>query len=489
MATRTHIGVTTEPSVQSAPSSQSVPSGLFQLVGVTMKGPLNFNGILRNIKQYTDLFGDRSPFETCYETARTYFQEGGSELMVTRVVGATATNGSVTLQDAGETPVDVMTIEIIDPGAHSSNFQAIVSTNQDNTFNLTVLDNATGRVIVTFQNNESVTDLSSQAIGNDYVKITHLGESNNPAAGAFNFTAGTDGRNDVGGINAADYGTALAAHKAVRSAVSVGAPGQHPTIIAPVLGEHCANTNKIGLLDVPPGTTIEEAKLIGEELLGSAYSSYLSMPLYPAIHVPDGNDKTRVASPIGYAAAKRSQVHRTLSYANAVAGPSVASVWNFKPSVRLDEDDINDLNQSGINAIQSGSGAPFLNNWSSLSNEPGLFDLNVRDTMNNLTVAFEAGFKRLLWRPNDGRDNLRAEAQSIVDGIMAPLVSGGYLFPTQDGEGNYMDNGYSVAIEDIRTSGQAAPYDRVQVAVAVKLSPTLRHIHVPIRNVDLRSAL
>lgn len=486
MQQRSHIGVTTETSVQSAPTSQSVPSGLFQAVGITVKGPLNYPRVIRNLAQYVDLFGGRAPYDTLYDTVRTYFQEGGAELAVTRVVGSAATNGAVTLTDGAAIPTNVATVQVIDPGPHSANYRAIVTHNTDNTFNLTVLDSTTNRVIEAFQRAESTADLVSLALGNENVKIGGLAPTLRPAAGVFNLTAGTDDRT---GIVANTYATSLAAHKGIRPGVVVGCPGQHPLVIADILGEHCATTSKIGLLEVPPNSSIAEAKSIGNTLLGGNYSSYLSMPLYPAIRIPDGNDRTRTTSPIGYAAAKRSLVHRESSYAQAVAGPKVASVWNFTPTVRLSEEDINELNQSGINAIQTGTGAPFLNNWSSLSTEPGLFDLNVRDCLNNLTIQFNDAFEALIWRPNDGRDNLRAEAQAIVDGIMEPLVRGSYLFPTQDIEGNFRDNGYSVTVEDIRTSGQAAPYDRVQIAVAIKLSPTLRHIHVPIRNVDLRSAL
>ena len=233
-----------------------------------------------------------------------------------------------------------------------------------------------------------------------------------------------------------------------------------------------------------------EAKALGEELLGKVpYASYLSMPLYPAIRVPDGSDRTRTVGPAGYVAAHRSVTHRKYSYAAAVAGPRVKTLWNFAPVSRLSEDDVNDANRSGINAIQSNTGVPYLNNWSSLSDEPGLFDLNVQDALNNLTVQLKAGMQELIWRPNDGRDILTSAARSVVDTVMAPLVEGGWLFPSRDGDGSFMDSGYTVTVEDIRASDQGSPYDSMTVAVGVKLSPTLRHIHIPIRKVDLRQGL
>src|SRR5699024_8470689 len=106
---------------------------------------------------YTQIYGGRAPYETCYDTVRTFFQEGGAEVVVTRVVGDAATNGSVTIPSADETPVDSIAVEIMDPGAHSSGYQAVVTHNTDtaNTFNLQILDGATGRVIAYFQRAES----------------------------------------------------------------------------------------------------------------------------------------------------------------------------------------------------------------------------------------------------------------------------------------------------------------------------------------------
>lgn len=485
---RSHIGVTTEVSVQSSPVNSSVPSGRFQVAGISVKGPLNSPTIIRSITQYQQIFGARAPYETLYDTIRTFFQEGGAEVVVTRVVGPAATNGSVTLVSGDETPVDSVSVEITDPGAHSSDYVAVITHNTDAaaTFNLQILDSATNRVIAYFQRAESPSDLVSLAMGNDYVIIRALGQVK-PAAGTFNLSAGTDDRE---GITAATFGEALDAHKGVISGVAVAIPGQDPRIIAPVLGEHCANTGKIGLLEVPAGMPFEEALTVGDDLLGKTpYGSYLSMPLFPAIRVPDGSDRTRTVGPAGYVAAHRSVTHRQYSFAAAVAGPRTKTLWNFAPVLRLSSEDVNTANQRGINAIQSNTGVPYLNNWSSLSDEPGLYDLNIQDCLNNLTVQLKAGLQELIWRPNDGRDILTSAARAVVDTVMAPLVEGGWLYPTQDGDGSYRDAGYSVTVEDIRNSGQGAPYDSMVVSVGVKLSPTLRHIHVPIRKVDLRQGL
>lgn len=480
---RSHIGVTTDVSVQSSPSSDSVPSGRLQLAGLTAKGPQNYSGLIRNINQYQQIFGGRTPFETLYDTVQTFFAEGGSELNVTRVVGPAASNGSVTLESAGETPEGVLTIEVLDAGAHSSEFRAIVTANTDNTFNVSVVDSSNNRVIAAFQRYNSPAELAIEASGNESVKVTTLGPTASPAPGQFNFSPGSDDRS---GVTSQSYIDALNAHKGIRAGVAVAIPGQPADTIASGLGEHCSNKLKIGLLAAPLDATIEEAVALGDSLADVSYGAYLSAPLFPAIRVPDGADRTRTTSAIGYVAAHRSRVHRFGSYADAIAGPKVKALQNFAVVTKLDEEDINYLKDHNINGIVTPfTGAPYIYNWASLSKETGLYHLNVQDALNNLTVQVKAGLAPLIWESNDGREALSAQVHGIIAGIMQPLVDKAKLFPSEGPDRERLDDGYRVAIEDIRTSGQNAPYDELTVELSVKLSPTLTHIHVPIRKVDV----
>lgn len=490
---RSYIGVTTDVSVQSSPINSSVPSGRFQIAGLTVKGPLYSERVVRSITEYTAIYGERAPYDTLYDTARLFFQEGGAELIVTRVVGPNATNGFATLRSVapeGGTATDVATIQIKDPGEHSAAYQAIVTHNNDTagTFNLSIVDGK--RVIAAFQRAESIADLLSLAMGNPDVEILAApGGEAKPAATAFTFTAGNDNREQ---IEPAHYVAALDNHKAVRAGVAVAIPGQLPSAIAQGLANHCAAHGKIGILEIPAGYTIGEASTEAGAVFGKiANSSYVSMPFYPALRIPDGADRSRTVGPAGYVAAHRSVTHRQLSYAAAVAGSRTRSKWSVQPVTRLSEEDTNELNNAGVNAIQTNTGVPFINNWSSLSEEPGLYDLNVQDALNNLTVLLQDGLSDLIWRPNEGREALRASAGAIVDSIMQPLSEGGYLFPTRDAEGNFADNGYSCDVEDLSAPNntQVAPYDQMVVNVGIRLSPVLRHVHVPIRKVDLRQGL
>lgn len=484
MATRTPIGVTTEVSIQSAPTSQTVPSGRAQFLGVTAKGPLNYGHTIRSIDEYTRLFGGRTAFGTLYDSLRLFFQEGGAEAFVTRVVGPAASNGSVTLSTADESPVETITVEVIDPGEHSADYVATVSAAGAG-FDLSITDKNTGRVIANFPSVESPADLANMAIGHNSVIVKDLGSGANPAAGVFPLSGGAD---DRASITVEHYAAAADAHKAVPAGVGMAAPGMLASVAASVLGQHADEHGKIFVTALSATATLDEAVSAGESLLGSPSGRSVGV-FYPHVRIPDTNQRTRTIGPEAYVLAARSVTHRVDSPAKAPAGIGSKILWATAPVRVLDEDDINTLDRAGVNGIHTTGGTSFLDNWRSLHTDPTLSKLNDTDALNQITIAIRAGLRPLVWRANEGRERIRGEATAIVDTVLQPYVAGGYLFPTTDSEGNETNPGYSVRVEDIVTSGQNSPYDELRVDVAVKLSPTIRHIHVPIRSVDLRSNL
>ena len=478
------VGVSYNVTVQSSPSLQAGSSARAQFVGVTEKGPLNYPTVIRSLTQYEQVFGARTSYETLYDSVRLFLEEqaGAGECYITRVVGANATNGSVTLLDASETPVETITVEVVDPGAHSADYVAVVS-NAANGFNLSVVDNTTGRVIASFEGATDPADLTNLALGNRDVIVRDLGAGTNPAVGTFPLSAGNDDRDT---ITAETYVTALDAHKSVPAGVGVAAPGQLASAIAAGAGAHCHNVGKIFFTSPAQGATLSEAKAVGDALTGSAYGQYIGV-VYPHLRVPDSSSRTRVVSPEGYVLAARAVAHRTKSYAAAPAGAARKTTWVTSPVRVLDEADINQLNTSQVNGILSEGGRHYLYNYVSLATDPNLYNLNDTDALNNLRINLDRAFRgdEILFEPN-GRPVLATRIQGHVAAEMASLAEGGYLAPRLDADGNQLDPGYTVSVEDIVTSGQSAPYDQLHVQVDVRFRPTLRHIVLSLRKLDFR---
>ena len=87
----TRIGVNTATAIQSSRSNPGTPSGRYQIAGVTAQGPTG-SRVVRSLGEFVSVYGPRTAYSThMYDAAALFFSEGGSELVVTRVVGPAAT--------------------------------------------------------------------------------------------------------------------------------------------------------------------------------------------------------------------------------------------------------------------------------------------------------------------------------------------------------------------------------------------------------------
>lgn len=127
------IGVEITTSLRSGPSNPGRGSGRLHIPAVTEKGPVGTTPIVRSLAQYESIFGGRTAYSSAaYDTARLFWEEGGSELAVTRVVGPNAAVGSITLNDRAATPLPTLRVDAVDPGAHSSTTSVQVVANGSN---------------------------------------------------------------------------------------------------------------------------------------------------------------------------------------------------------------------------------------------------------------------------------------------------------------------------------------------------------------------
>ena len=474
------VGVEYVITAQSSPALSNTVSARAQFVGITAKGPLNYGQPVGSYDQFVRLFGGRAPFETLSTDVKLFFEEqgGAGEIYVTRVVGDAATNGSVTLQDGATTPADTLTVETTEPGSHSSDYAVIVSTATTGGVTLTVVEQTTGRVLAAFDGTTPA-ELVERSLGNANVVIRSLGNENLPAAGTFPLSGGTDDRDTV---TSTHYVAALDAHKSVPAGVAVLVPGQSPANVASGVAAHCHNRHKVALLDVPKGSSIDQAKAIGDDLLGDPYMQYVGV-FYPHLRTQDN----WVAGASAYAAAARATTHRTKSPAAAPAGAARKTTAVSAPLVALDEDDINNLNTSRVNGVLSEGGRHYLYNYVTPSSDAALFNLNDTDAANAIASSLDSAFRsdEILFEPN-GRPELLTRIRGHIETVLNRYYEDGYLQPRLDADGNVIDTGYVASIENVVESSQGAPYDQLHVQLDVRFRPTLRHISMSVRRLEFR---
>lgn len=102
-----------------------LPTGIGGIVGITPMGPANKGVRVNSLSQYERVFGGPSPETFMYEAAQGFFENGGSDLFVSRVIANDGTNtaASATITD-GTTAA--LTATAVGPGVRYNGLRVII---------------------------------------------------------------------------------------------------------------------------------------------------------------------------------------------------------------------------------------------------------------------------------------------------------------------------------------------------------------------------
>jgi hypothetical protein len=475
------IGVQVTTKLSSGPSNTGTQSGRLHVAGLTEFGPVGKGVVVDSIAKFIAIFGDRTAYSSnMFDTARMYFEEGGNELVVSRVVGGAATKGALTLKDSAD--VNTVKIEAADPGAHSTGFTVQVATN-GSTFDVTLRRD--GQVIATYPGLTSPADFVQKAATNPFVTVTSLGSAtatpgDNPKTLAA--TALAAGSDDRAAVTTANVIAALDAGTGAEGG-AVAAPGYSVSQIGSLLLAHAAATGKIALLALPATATPAEAETAAASLAADPNGAYGGI-FYPHLIIPDGG-ATRTISPEGYVAAVRARAHRDVGFWQAPAGDRARTRWVLGTSTTIDTDLNDTLADAMVNGIVTTGAKTRLYGWSSLAaDREGLGLLTARDALNNLTLSVKTVLEPFVFDVNDSKGHLRSYIESAVVGVLDPIAKrNGFYALTVDGQD--VDPGYRVSVDTSLNPITLQAENKVVVAISVRLSPIAQLIQVEIIKVPL----
>ncbi|MFT4471701.1 hypothetical protein ACMX2H_17510 [Arthrobacter sulfonylureivorans] len=480
-----NIGVEVVTSLRSGPTNQGTPSGALHIAGLTEKGPASGATLVRSMAEFEQVFGGRTAYASnVYDTARLFFEEGGSQLHVSRVVGPAATAGSLALLDSAASPAETILVEAIAPGAYSTSLTVEVVAAEDA---FTVVVRSGGSIVHQWRDLQSPAELVEAAAGSKFIKVTDSGSetaapANNPASRAETpLGAGSDDRVAVttehvlAALDAA--GTVAAAGGAV------ALPGYSADLVGTGLLAHAKSRGKLAVLAMHKDATLAEAAEQAERLMLTGNGDAGGI-FYPHLVIPDGSG-TRTVSPEGYVAAVRARTHTSTGPWQPPAGDRALTQWATGTNVPVDTALNNQLNAAHVNGIVTTGARVRLYNWSSLSvDRDNLAMLTARDTLNNLTLQVKEALEEFTWSTADPRGQLRSKIESAVVGIVDPIAKAGGLYPRVV-NGEEADPGYLVSVDDTSAIGA----NELQVTVAVRLAPTVQLIKAEIIKVALAAAV
>lgn len=480
-------GVTITTAIRTGAASPVQPAGaqLF-LAGITERGPAGVPVRCRGMAEYVAGFGDRTSYGTLYDAARTYFEEGGVQAFITRVVGTAATKGSVTLVDrAAVTPVSTLKIEAANVGAWSTRVTVTV-TDGSATGRYSIRILLDGAEVETYLDLSSPADAVGKLAASRYVRgidqsSATVAPNNNPAnVTAVAVTAGDD---DRATLVADDMVTALATFGPEYGDGSVALPGYTVSQVGAGILTHCEDNRRVGLLAVAAGQSESQVKAAAAALSHEALQC--GALIYPHVIIPDGSAR-RTVSPETFAAAVRDRAIIADGSWRVPAGTDIAEARFIVDVERvLSQTTGDDLNDNRVSVIRTIGlvGPAVMYGWRSLSlDADNWYFLSVRDLLNRVETLCAEELQRFTFSTIDAQGKRISDLRAALLGRLEPLRVAG-AFAEENDRGYTVDVGPSVNTPDTLRAR------KLRAVVVVRPAGSAESVELTVVRATLGSAL
>lgn len=487
-------GTVVTTSTRSAASSvQRSAAASYFVTGQTERGEIGKPLEITSMTDYVTTLGDRVAYGALYDDLQTHFEEGGTRVFVSRVVGPAAAVASRTLNDRAGTPVPTLRIDALGAGAWGAGVTvAIDAGTAANTFKISVgYSGAGNQGTEVYDNLASPADAVKALAQSAYVRAANLGSAsasplNFPAlSAAVSLTGGSD---DRASILATHYVAALDALDVALGSGAVAIPGQPSSSVGAGLIAHAVATRRLALTALAIGSSSAQAGAAAATLRGAvtAGSEYAGV-FWPGVQIPDGGGSVRTITPEGYVAAVRARAHEQEGPARAPAGLIADARFVVGTELPVNKTLGDSLNALGVSVIRPIAGSIRLYGWRSLSlDTANYYLLTSRDVMNYIAVAVENAFEEFVFRTIDSGGRMFSDMQNRAIGILDPLRNAGQLYEAIDPDSNQrIDAGYSVDTGPSVNTKATLQANQARAEIAVRPSPSGELVIVGIAKVAL----
>lgn len=487
-------GVTIQTAVRVGPNAAtSVETSQMFVVGKAARGPANQSKLVTSLAEFEAIFGGFASYSLTHPTVQTFFEEGGTRAYISRVVGAGATTGSLTLSAGGQGGASLITITANGPGASSADItvEVINPGTAGSDFIVKIFD---GGTLVSSTGNcttvaQAVGRINSNPAASKIVTATDLvggGLPENSAA-----TALSAGDDDEASVVVADFVTGLDLFlESFGSGVVVCPESSHATVQTG-LANHANNYSRIAFLNGNFDDTIQQAKASGNTLSASGVQAEHVAYFFPWVFIPTSTPGiNRLVPPVGYAAAKRAVAHTQVGAHKPGAG--LISVAQFVNGTALDIDKSNGdaLDTAFVNAIRVINNTVRVYGARSVSSDSTNFRyITAQDVVNQVVVEANRSLEDLIFSVVDGRNTIFAAVESKLFAILEPLRASGALFEAFDVNGKRIDFGYTVKCDASLNPTTQLADGLIKARVGVRVSSVGDKIEVDIIKSNLTKAV
>lgn len=487
-------GVTITTAVRTGPTSATVRnSSQAYFVGLAQRGPVDEAVLVQSLAEFEEVFGTYVTYAYLHPTVQTFFEEGGTQCYIARVVGPNATSATNVLNEGGVGGSDCIRLTANGPGdwAHNMDIQVTASGDLRNIklyFNDELVYQTGNKATTTLL----VSAINNSAIASNYMTATKLTDdlpvvSAATAFGSGAFTVGADDRDDsTVDTTFTAFSDALELFLDSYGAGAVSCP--ETTEINTQLIAHANAYNRVAILH------LEEAaegpgSLAG--LLSAEDGSEHAAVYYPWVFVPSEIPGiNRLIPPVGFVAGKRALAHNQTGPHQPYAG--LVSSARFVNGVELDVNRTlgDELDADYVNAIRLIANSIRIYGARSLSTDTDNFRfITIQDTVNSVVLEANSSMEDLVFAVVDGRGTLFASIEGRLTAICERMKSLGALYEARDANGAIIDPGYSVKCDtSINTPAQLAE-GTIKAQLGVRVSSVGDKIEITIVKSNLTASV
>ena len=477
-------GVNIRTATRSGPVNPTVPaSGRYFVAGQFDRGRTDVAQRVRSLAELEVLYGTRVTYGAAYDDLRTFFEEGGTEAYVIRVVGPAATTGTLTLNGAGA--VASVKVDAIGAGAWSTGVTIQVAAGTLASTIKVIVNGPLADDTETYDNLATSTAVEAALKSSRYVRGTDLGGPIPIVLAATALSAGVD---DRAAITASTMTAALAKFGRNLGAGAVAIPGYATATVGADLMAHAKTTERLAILAVAKGASDADYITAAAARVNATDGEFGGV-FGPWVEVPLGGGATKLISPEGYVAAVRARSHLAEGPWAAPAGEPAIARFVVGVERELTRTQGDALDEGHVNAIRTIAGTTRLYGWRSLSSDLANYALLTgRDVLNTVAYAASERLERFVFKTIDGKGQLLASVAGELVGLLDPMRAAGGLYERVV-DGTVIDPGYSVDVGPTVNTTAVLNANTIAAVIALRVSPVGTLIDVTIVKAGLTATV
>ncbi len=478
-------GVVVTTAVRTGPIAETVgSSSTFFVAGLTERGSTTESIQVTSIADFEDKFGGYVSYGYVHPALQTFFEEGGSRAYVSRIVGASATAGSLTLAD--DSAVPAITLTAVGAGDWSANMTAeVIASGGGVVLKVRISDNVVYQSSVCTSNATLVGKVNSSGLAKFYFTATDEGGSIVDPVAQTPFSAGDDKR---GTVTASNVVNGLANFDDSLGAGAVAIPGYAGATVWGGLISHANDNNRVALLAFEESATYDGA--ISDAASFSGANAEHAGFFFPWVTIQREPGVNMNISPEGYVAGKRAIAHNNVGPWEAYAGVQSRSSYVTALSQPVSKAQGDALDAGRVNAIRVINGTIRVYGARSASADEDNFRfINSQEMLNYVVVAAQAALEDLVFSTIDGRSALFSRIEAKLVGILEPLRTAGGLFEAFNPSGERIDYGYTVQVNEAINPLSQLAGGLVRAKIAMRVASVADMIEVTVTKSNLTASV